>query len=63
MRQRGILPSLPMALVFFFGMVVLMTVMLVSLNSLDLSARIKYKAKPKEWGSRGQFCTKPSPVV
>lgn len=40
MRQREILPSLPMALVFLFGMVALMAVMLVSFNSLDLLARM-----------------------
>lgn len=36
MRQRELLPSLPMALVFLLGVVALMAVMLVSLNSFDL---------------------------
>lgn len=35
MRQRELLPSLPMALVLF-GMVALVPVTLVSLNSFDL---------------------------
>lgn len=36
MSQRELLPSLLMALVFLSGMVALVAVMLVSLNSFDL---------------------------
>lgn len=48
MGQRELLPSLPMALVLLSGMVALMAVTLVSLNSFDLLTAYNYKTKPKE---------------
>lgn len=58
MGQRELLPSLPMALVLLSGMVALMAVTLVSLNSF-INVHITTKQNPKSEAAGGNFVLNP----